>query len=162
MTHRKLSENLSELLKQIVLLADVSSQDANSQLVDSIKSILDVLQIYINPVFETLLQISEQFDQENGIDFNLLPYSQLNTVNDLNSQEKENTFKIEKSTRNNYGLTKNSFAANVWKKVKLKLDGKDPNVNKRSTVSEQVDYVIRESMNLINLALMYEGWTSWV
>ena len=162
MTHRKLSENLSELLKQIVLLADVSSQDANSQLVDSIKSILDVLQIYINPVFETLLQISEQFDQENGIDFNLLPYSQLNTVNDLNSQEKENTFKIEKSTRNNYGLTKNSFASNVLKKVKLKLDGKDPNVNKRSTVSEQVDYVIRESMNLINLALMYEGWTSWV
>lgn len=60
------------------------------------------------------------------------------------------------------GLERNTYATNVWKRVKMKLDGRDPNPVNRSSISEQVDYVIKESMKLENLALMYEGWTSWV
>jgi PI-3-kinase-related kinase SMG-1 len=29
-------------------------------------------------------------------------------------------------------------------------------------VAEQVDFIIRESTNMENLALMYEGWTAWI
>jgi hypothetical protein len=32
----------------------------------------------------------------------------------------------------------------------------------QSTVAEQVDFIIRESTNMENLALMYEGWTAWI
>ena len=33
---------------------------------------------------------------------------------------------------------RNSYAVSVWKRVKLKLDGRDPDINKRLSVSEQV------------------------
>ena len=32
----------------------------------------------------------------------------------------------------------------------------------QSSVGEQVDFIIREAMNMENLALMYEGWTAWI
>ena len=32
----------------------------------------------------------------------------------------------------------------------------------QSTVGEQVDFIIREAMNMENLSLMYEGWTAWI
>ncbi len=33
---------------------------------------------------------------------------------------------------------RNSYAVGVWRKVKLKLDGRDPDMNKRLSVAEQV------------------------
>lgn len=33
---------------------------------------------------------------------------------------------------------RNSYAVSVWKRVKMKLDGRDPDANRRSTVPEQV------------------------
>jgi PI-3-kinase-related kinase SMG-1 len=57
---------------------------------------------------------------------------------------------------------RNSYAVGVWRHVKLKLDGRDVDVNKRMSVTEQVDYIIKEATDLDNLAVMYEGWTPWV
>lgn len=57
---------------------------------------------------------------------------------------------------------RNMYATNVWRRVKMKLDGRDPDPNKRSTIAEQVDFVIKEATNLENLAVLYEGWTPWV
>ncbi|GAB6021589.1 Serine/threonine-protein kinase smg1 [Chamberlinius hualienensis] len=57
---------------------------------------------------------------------------------------------------------RNSYAVSVWKKVKMKLDGRDPDSNRRSTIPEQVDYMIKEATSLGNLATLYEGWTPWV
>ncbi|KAK6170598.1 hypothetical protein SNE40_018955 [Patella caerulea] len=57
---------------------------------------------------------------------------------------------------------RNSYAVGVWRRVKMKLDGRDPDINKRLSVAEQVDYVIKDATNLENLALLYEGWTPWV
>jgi hypothetical protein len=75
----------------------------------------------------------------------------------------------------------------VWKRINQKLDGKDPDPSKAMSVQEQVlqlslnnrlffelkhsttfffqskvDYVINQSVDLNNLALLYEGWTPWV
>ncbi|XP_078521376.1 serine/threonine-protein kinase SMG1 [Lissotriton helveticus] len=57
---------------------------------------------------------------------------------------------------------RNSYAVSVWKRVKAKLEGRDVDANRRMSVAEQVDYVIKEATNLDNLAQLYEGWTAWV
>ena len=57
---------------------------------------------------------------------------------------------------------KNTFALNVLRRVRAKLEGREPDVLRRSSVAEQVDFIIREATNLDNLALLYEGWTSWI
>ncbi|XP_047289749.1 serine/threonine-protein kinase SMG1 isoform X4 [Homo sapiens] len=57
---------------------------------------------------------------------------------------------------------RNSYAVSVWKRVKAKLEGRDVDPNRRMSVAEQVDYVIKEATNLDNLAQLYEGWTAWV
>lgn len=57
---------------------------------------------------------------------------------------------------------RNSYAVSVWKRVKAKLEGRDVDPNRRMSVTEQVDYVIKEATHLDNLAQLYEGWTAWV
>ncbi|XP_063961813.1 serine/threonine-protein kinase SMG1-like [Lytechinus pictus] len=57
---------------------------------------------------------------------------------------------------------RNTYAINVWRRVKGKLDGRDPDPAKRLAVTEQVDYVIKEATSIDNLATLYEGWTAWV
>jgi len=57
---------------------------------------------------------------------------------------------------------KNSFAVNVWQRIKAKLEGRDVDLNQAVTVVEQVDHIIREATNADNLCQLYEGWTPWV
>ncbi|KAH8396306.1 hypothetical protein KR222_007688, partial [Zaprionus bogoriensis] len=63
---------------------------------------------------------------------------------------------------NQHEQKRNAYGVSVWKKIRMKLEGRDPDSNQRSTVAEQVDYVIREATNPDNLAVLYEGWTPWV
>ncbi|GFO31315.1 serine/threonine-protein kinase smg1, partial [Plakobranchus ocellatus] len=57
---------------------------------------------------------------------------------------------------------RNWYAVGVWRRVKMKLEGRDPDPNKKMTVAEQVEHVIQEAKNPDNLAVLYEGWTPWV
>lgn len=57
---------------------------------------------------------------------------------------------------------RNAYGVSVWKKIRMKLEGRDPDSNQRASVAEQVDYVLREATNPDNLAVLYEGWTPWV
>ena len=84
---------------------------------------------------------------------------------------------------------KNSYAVGVWRRVKMKLDGRDGDVTKRMSIAEQVRYffcytflqcldskmlridlfsvfkvdmMIKEAISPDNLSLLYEGWTPWV
>ncbi|XP_069566221.1 serine/threonine-protein kinase SMG1 isoform X2 [Brachyistius frenatus] len=57
---------------------------------------------------------------------------------------------------------RNSYAVSVWKRVKAKLEGRDIDPNRRMSITEQVDFVIKEATNMDNLAQLYEGWTAWV
>ncbi|CAL4069482.1 unnamed protein product, partial [Meganyctiphanes norvegica] len=56
----------------------------------------------------------------------------------------------------------NAYALNVWRRVKVKLEGRDLDPNKKATVAEQIDYTIKEATNIDNLSTLYEGWTPWV
>jgi PI-3-kinase-related kinase SMG-1 len=57
---------------------------------------------------------------------------------------------------------RNAYALNVWRRVRIKLEGREPNPNRKYSTAEQVEYVIREAQSTENLALLYEGWTPWV
>lgn len=57
---------------------------------------------------------------------------------------------------------RNAYAMSVWRRTRMKLEGRDPDPNRRSTISEHVDWMIREAMDPNNLAVLYEGWTPWV
>ncbi|OAD60741.1 Serine/threonine-protein kinase SMG1 [Eufriesea mexicana] len=57
---------------------------------------------------------------------------------------------------------RNAYALNVWHRVRMKLEGCDPQPTRKYTTAEQVEYVIREAQSTDNLALLYEGWTPWV
>ncbi|XP_030237319.1 serine/threonine-protein kinase SMG1 isoform X2 [Gadus morhua] len=57
---------------------------------------------------------------------------------------------------------RNSYAVSVWKRVKAKLEGRDVDPSRRMSVTEQVEYVIKEATSVDNLAQLYEGWTAWV
>ena len=57
----------------------------------------------------------------------------------------------------------NPFAVKAWKKMRSKLEGRELVAgDKKLTVPEQVDLVIRNSMDISHLAFMYEGFTSWL
>ncbi|KAL7744990.1 hypothetical protein ACLKA6_007254 [Drosophila palustris] len=72
------------------------------------------------------------------------------------------TFAHSKGAPNLHEQKRNAYGVSVWKKIRMKLEGRDPDSNQRCTVAEQVDYVIREATNPDNLAVLYEGWTPWV
>ncbi|XP_030567455.1 serine/threonine-protein kinase Smg1 [Drosophila novamexicana] len=72
------------------------------------------------------------------------------------------TFTHNKGAANLHEQKRNAYGVSVWKKIRMKLEGRDPDSNQRTTVAEQVDYVIREATNPDNLAVLYEGWTPWV
>lgn len=44
----------------------------------------------------------------------------------------------------------------------MKLEGRDPDPNRRCGTSEQVNWMIQTAMDPNNLAVLYEGWTPWV
>ncbi|CAH2039154.1 unnamed protein product, partial [Iphiclides podalirius] len=56
---------------------------------------------------------------------------------------------------------RNAMGAGVWKRVRLKLEGRE---GQRRTLSphDQVEYIITEATSAENLCLMYEGWMAWV
>lgn len=57
---------------------------------------------------------------------------------------------------------RNAYAVSVWRRIRMKLEGRDPDPTRRYSSAEQVDWMIREAMDPNNLAVLYEGWTPWV
>ncbi|ESO84130.1 hypothetical protein LOTGIDRAFT_229624 [Lottia gigantea] len=91
------------------------------------------------------------------------PNSSQNIPSKLQSTPVVKKDKIARDPRTGKAIQeRNTYAVGVWRRVKMKLDGRDPDINKRLSVAEQVDYVIKDATNIENLALLYEGWTPWV
>jgi len=57
--------------------------------------------------------------------------------------------------------TRNIHAVNIVKRVKEKLEGLD-GTSQPMSISQQVDWVIKEATSTDNLCKMYEGWTPWI
>jgi hypothetical protein len=50
----------------------------------------------------------------------------------------------------------------IWRRIKMKLDGRDPDETRRSSPAEQVQFILTQAIDCKNLARMFEGWTAWV
>lgn len=81
----------------------------------------------------------------------------------VSSPKRLSTANLARDPRTGKALQeRNMYAISVWRRVKSKLDGRDQDNNKKMSIADQVDFVIRESRSLDNLSQMYEGWTAWV
>ncbi|WCJ33820.1 Serine/threonine-protein kinase SMG1 [Euphorbia peplus] len=57
---------------------------------------------------------------------------------------------------------KNPYAVSVLRRVEMKIDGRDISERREISITEQVDYLIKQAMSVDNLCNMYEGWTPWI
>ncbi|CAN6447682.1 unnamed protein product [Victoria cruziana] len=57
---------------------------------------------------------------------------------------------------------KNAYALSVLKRVEMKLDGCGIGGDRAMSISEQVDYLLKQATSIDNLCNMYEGWTPWI
>lgn len=57
---------------------------------------------------------------------------------------------------------KNAYAMSVLRRVEMKLDGHDIADNREISITEQVDYLLKQATSVDNLCNMYEGWTPWI
>ncbi|KAH8289197.1 hypothetical protein KR054_001577 [Drosophila jambulina] len=108
---------------------------------------------------QQLQLIQAMADQEVNEFFKTMD-EQLRNVGEADTYE--NFATQSKGSSNLHEQKRNAYGVSVWKKIRMKLEGRDPDGNQRSTVAEQVDYAIREAINPDNLAVLYEGWTPWV
>ncbi|XP_073834492.1 serine/threonine-protein kinase Smg1 [Musca autumnalis] len=144
------------------------------QTIKAIQNIVNALQMQLFPGdFETLVlkQIRAKVDELSGMIHNSDSLMERITQMDMGDEQ---FLKLENSIRNDnlkestiinsqVGEQKrNAYAVSVWKRIRMKLEGRDPDPNRRSSVTEQVDHVITEATNEDNLASLYEGWTPWV
>jgi len=80
------------------------------------------------------------------------------------THHKQNSATISSAAMRNIskGQERNTYAVNVLKRVKCKLDGRDLDATKKMSIKDQVDWVIQQAISIENLCVMYEGWTPWI
>lgn len=76
--------------------------------------------------------------------------------------DEDRDYSAKLKSRTDYQPKQNSYAVSVWRRIRMKLEGRDPDPSKRATIPEQVDWMIKEATNVDNLAVLYEGWTPWI
>ncbi|XP_047026629.1 serine/threonine-protein kinase SMG1 [Helicoverpa zea] len=68
-----------------------------------------------------------------------------------------------KAAASRQGGERNAVGAGVWKRVRLKLEGRDDALaQRRHALHDQVEHIIKEAVCSGNLCMMYEGWMAWV
>ncbi|KAH9498432.1 Serine/threonine-protein kinase smg1 [Bulinus truncatus] len=182
MTHYKIfSEKITAILKTVV--SEMTTREEMAQSVHDMEAVKDQLDTIYDSLSEFAPTITTKslaasgepneklFDPSRSVHQGrerdsppLLnqngPIGQLTAVKPQGKKEKEKMARDPKTGK--AVQERNSYAVGVWRRVKMKLEGRDPDPNKRMSISEQVDYIIKEAKNLDNLAVLYEGWTPWV
>ncbi|XP_020295832.1 serine/threonine-protein kinase SMG1 isoform X3 [Pseudomyrmex gracilis] len=157
-TYRSFTENISTIVKEL----ESENFDPNRGM--AIKNELETMAITVPSLYNQLLEFANE--------------SKWNSMEDTDSLSKRKGKLVRQdsvclSPRKGIPLTRdpttgkavqerNAYALNVWRRVRMKLEGRDPQPSRKYTTAEQVEYVIREAQSTDNLALLYEGWTPWV
>ncbi|XP_037824914.1 serine/threonine-protein kinase Smg1 [Lucilia sericata] len=145
--HAKLNELQAQLFSRVF------DSTAIQQMQEKIKELHDLCHRNnedLNKLLTRFMQMDTEREQQGSADSPIKTASQ----NDLANKEVINSQVGEQK--------RNAYAVSVWKRIRMKLEGRDPDHNRRSSVAEQVDFVIREATSEENLASLYEGWTPWV
>jgi hypothetical protein len=151
------AENLKELAKELhaqsdsVLHAESLITDANQLLDESAK------------IHARLFALAESQNRDRNEDENGNESPTEDNENGLlvTNHKKRKDSKNKESKLQNY-QQRNKTAVIIRNRIKAKLEGRDPDQANRKSVKEQVSNIISEARAIHNLALMYEGWTSWV
>ncbi|XP_043241225.1 serine/threonine-protein kinase SMG1-like [Amphibalanus amphitrite] len=141
--HRGFSEPLTTLIRSV--LNEPVSRDHVTEYLTGLEAILQST----GAVYDTLVALAGQLSSAPAED-----------TKPLTPREKPSTQRDPRTGRGIQGC--NQYALAVWRRVRQKLEGRDPDPNRTATVEEQVDFTIREATSTTNLALLYEGWTPWV
>ena len=157
--YRVFSDLVSSLMHELTRSEDLTEEKARY-----LTRNLEQLKEVIGPIYEDLVEFATLLREDN-----------IEQYKKARKEEMENGFltnalhapgsNIKKAGQNsvsNLTEEKNTFALNVLRRVRAKLEGREPDVLRRSSVAEQVDFIIREATSLDNLSLLYEGWTSWI
>ncbi|KAK7113677.1 hypothetical protein V1264_012925 [Littorina saxatilis] len=183
-SYKTFSENITSALKLVVSEEAsrpvmLNAQTLLEDLVQLIPSIYDRLMQFAPSLLEQdredeipsgneLTQVLKRREETGGSPVRRLPSVRDQAPSAFSSPQHRDRSgakkdKVSRDPRTGKAVQeRNSYAVGVWRRVKMKLDGRDPDPSKRLLVAEQVDYVIKEARSLDNLALLYEGWTPWV
>ena len=158
--YRIFSDLISNLMQELAVHGEDLTEDRAQVLLRTLDHLKDI----VNPIYEGLVEFATLLREEN-IEIYKKTRKDVNGAGEAGIAGGGNTAKSSESDQHNASNLKeekNTFALNVLRRVRAKLEGREPDVLRRSTVAEQVDFIIREATNLDNLALLYEGWTAWI
>ncbi|KYB28836.1 serine/threonine-protein kinase SMG1 [Tribolium castaneum] len=167
--HCRLMSDVKSLIKSMTKIEDYTSQTqqfiADYRLyIDSFSSLFSKFkrEMSLDDVQACIEHLRFLEQNTNQIYGDLLNLEAKRNRPQLTRQDCIAVSPIKVQKQESKGQQRNAYAVNVWRRVKMKLEGRDPDPGRKYTSQEQVDYVIREATNLDNLALLYEGWTPWV
>mmetsp|Transcript_42831 Transcript_42831/g.71276 ORF Transcript_42831/g.71276 Transcript_42831/m.71276 type:complete len:723 (+) Transcript_42831:3525-5693(+) len=60
------------------------------------------------------------------------------------------------------GQERNIYALAALKRIKSKLEGRDPDPTTKLSIEKHVEWIVQQATNVDNLCVMYEGWTPWI
>ena len=158
--YRKFSDLLSSLMHELTRSEDLTEEKAR-YLTRNLESLKEI----ICPIYEELVEFATLLREDNIEKYKKARKEEMENgfiTNASNASNKRINKSDKNNVRNNLTEEKNTFALNVLRRVRAKLEGREPDVLRRSSVAEQVDFIIREATSLDNLSLLYEGWTSWI
>ncbi|XP_055371499.1 serine/threonine-protein kinase Smg1 [Condylostylus longicornis] len=150
---KQFQSNYKQLLGKISdLHVKILSKDFTEGNCHEIKEIIGDTQRELNELYEELLKLVA--DGNDG--------SNKDSSYQWDGTKQFNTPTRERKKGNQLEQKRNAYGVSVWRRIRMKLEGRDPDPNRRQTIAEQVDWMIREARNPDNLAVLYEGWTPWV
>ena len=161
--YRIFSDLLSNIMHELTRSDDLTEEKARY-----LTRNLEKLKEVICPIYEDLVEFSTLLREDNIEKYKKARKEEMgngfvtNVLNAAGPNAKKPTSSCLNGAVNNVTEEKNTFALNVLRRVRAKLEGREPDVLRRSSVAEQVDFIIREATSLDNLSLLYEGWTSWI
>ncbi|XP_053667016.1 serine/threonine-protein kinase Smg1 [Anopheles marshallii] len=149
---------------------DAADAAAPTYTVDDAVEMVDEMLTLIEDVFEQLFQFDEPPDdveldegdngegEEDDDDASCTDgaSSSVHIHDTAPPEKKEQKQKEQKEQK------RNAYAVSVWRRIRMKLEGRDPDPARRCGISDQVTWMIDEAMDPSNLAVLYEGWTPWV
>jgi len=162
--YKEYSEQLNSMIKTVL------SEDLSSEGGRMVVERLDMVKEETNFIYEELINIAavardeslvqEMFKSRRSLREETIPGREQQNV----EMDEKNRAKRDKLAAGSRQVMeeKNKFALSVLRRVRVKLEGREPDSLRKASVGEQVDFIIREAMNQENLALMYEGWTAWI
>lgn len=142
-------KEFQELISSVVTTTSFDDQTEDSM--KRLSSYTAQIKGLLEEIYEELIGFSSLLREENLENFKVKKVEA--------TKEEDQAKEMRKKTSSE---EKNSFALTVLRRIRVKLEGREPDALKRSSVQEQVDFIIRESTSIDNLAHMYEGWTAWI